>query len=277
MRNLRMMTLGILALVVVLMVPLAASASHAWGNYHWAREFDVALPLSLGDNVSGAWQSHLTQANDDWNAISTVLDNTIDSGRTSPRKCSPSDGLVEICNAKYGKNGWLGIAGIWASGDHITKGYVKLNDTYFDTASYDTADWRQLVMCQEIGHVFGLGHQDEEFANGNLNTCMDYTNSPASNTQPNAHDAEQLATIYNHTDGFNSYAAAPVPDDGGGGGGGGKGGGNGGGRGKPADVPGATVSDWGRAIGSDSAGRPNLFELNLGDGNRAITHVFWAD
>ncbi len=33
-------------------------------------------------------------------------------------------------------------------------------------------------MCQEIGHDFGLDHQDENFNNPNLGTCMDYTNDP---------------------------------------------------------------------------------------------------
>ena len=27
---------------------------------------------------------------------------------------------------------------------------------------------------QEIGHTFGLDHQDENFSNANLGSCMDY-------------------------------------------------------------------------------------------------------
>ena len=39
-------------------------------------------------------------------------------------------------------------------------------------------------MCQVGGHDFGLDHQDEDFINANLNTCMDYTNDPkATNTR----------------------------------------------------------------------------------------------
>lgn len=37
---------------------------------------------------------------------------------------------------------------------------------------------RCLVTCQEVGHTFGLDHRDENFDNGNLGTCMDYTNDP---------------------------------------------------------------------------------------------------
>ena len=64
-------------------------------------------------------------------------------------------------------------------------------------------------MCQEVGHTFGLDHQDENFNNTNLGTCMDYTNDPSglagtngtlSNEHPNQHDYDQLATIYTHLD-----------------------------------------------------------------------------
>ena len=199
----------------------------------------------------------------------TVLNNSVDPGRTSPRKCSPGDGLVEICNAKYGFNGWLGIAGIWVSDDHITKGYVKVNDSYFNLSTYDTPEWRQYVMCQEIGHVFGLGHQDEDFDNPNLDTCMDYTSSPESNQHPNQHDYDELAAIYDHLDSFDSWAPAPVDD--------GSGGGKGNGKGKKAEAPGMVISEWGKSISTDAKGRPDLFELDLGGGNKVFTHVFWAD
>jgi hypothetical protein len=106
-----------------------------------------------------------------------------------------------VCNAKYGNNGWLGIASIWISGSHITQGTVKMNDTYFNTATYNKPSWKQMVLCQEIGHTFGLDHQDENFNNQNLGTCMDYSNDPArddgqgNNLHPNAHDYNQLAHI----------------------------------------------------------------------------------
>ncbi|MDA0769643.1 MAG: hypothetical protein BZY79_01125 [SAR202 cluster bacterium Casp-Chloro-G4] len=254
-------------LVAMLTLPAVASADHAWGSYHWARTASP-LPLSLGDNVSGAWDVHLAAANSDWN-LSPVLDNTVDAGRTNPRKCSPGSGLVEICNAQYGFNGWLGIAGIWASGDHITKGYVKVNDSYFDTSTYNTPEWRQLVMCQEVGHVFGLGHQDENFNNLNLDTCMDYSSSPGSNQNPNQHDYDMLASMYAHLDAFDSYSAAPID--------GGSGEGNGNGRGKKGEAPGLVMSEWGKAISTDGKGRPDLFEVDLGNGNKVLTHVFWAN
>src|SRR5213593_2466381 len=60
----------------------------------------------------------------------------------------------------------------------------------------------QHVICQEIGHTFGLDHQDESGIS--LNTCMDYYhNTSASDTKsthPNKHDYDELATIYAHLD-----------------------------------------------------------------------------
>ena len=47
--------------------------------------------------------------------------------------------------------------------------------------------------------------------------------------------------------------------------------------GQPHPTQGAAATgDWGRAIGYDKSGRANQFELDLGGGNRRITHVFWV-
>ncbi len=151
---------------------------------------------------------------------------------------------------------------------------MKVNDSYFNAGTYNTPAWRHMVMCQEIGHVFGLGHQDEDFYNQNLGTCMDYTSNPAgppSNLEPDKHDYDQLVDIYHNGDSFNSWAPAPVDD----GSGGGKG--NGGGKGKNGEAPGLVISEWGKAISTDGKGRPDLFQLDLGNGNKVFTHVFWAD
>jgi len=69
-------------------------------------------------------------------------------------------------------------------------------------------------MCQEIGHVFGLGHTS---TNGSSQgTCMDYSQDPGS-ISPNQHDYDTLAAIYSHMDSYNSFdqGSEPPPDDGG--------------------------------------------------------------
>lgn len=247
----------------------ASMADHAWANYHWERSANP-FNIDLGDNVDSSWDGHLLMASGDW-TVSTVLDTTVIAGSTKPRQCRVKTGSVQVCNDTYGNNGWLGIASISISGDHITGGYVKVNDTYFNTAAYDTPAWRQLVMCQEVGHAFGLGHQDEAFTNANLDSCMDYTNDPESNQYPNAHDYEQLELIYAHLDSS---------------GGGGSDDGGGGCNPRSPKCNGASAADilsviemngpaqWGRLVSEH--GPQEVYELDLGGGRKVVTHVTWT-
>ena len=158
------------------------------------------------------------------------------------------------------------------SNGHITKGYTKLNDTYFSWDFYNNDNWKQSVTCQELGHDFGLGHQDENFNNGSLFSCMDYQDPPW--PVPNDHDFAQLESIYGHTDSYDSY----VTDSGGGDGGGG--GGNGcnapAGKGCNKSDVGNNNGDngWGMSLGRH--GQSETFIRIDRQGIRHITHVYWA-
>ncbi len=251
-----------LALVLVLSLTMTASANHSWGNYHWAQTANP-FTLALGDNVSGGWDSYLSTASADWSQ-STVLDTVIVAGGTRPRNCRPTSGRVEVCNERYGNTGWLGIAQIWASGDHITEAVVKLNDTYFNTPTYDSPAWRNLVMCQEIGHTLGLDHQDVDFNNEPLGTCMDYSSDPVPNQHPNQHDYDQLESIYAHLDSTTTVGSVSSGST------------VGTGRGK-ASVDFNTPAEWGKLVRTSPDGRVQVYERDLGNGNRMITHVFWAE
>jgi hypothetical protein len=263
------MALG--ALPILAGVPAPAEASHSWGSYHWARTTNP-FTLMVGDNVSSAWDGYLDQAISDWSAAAP-LNLTKVAGGTSVRTCKATAGRVEVCNSRYGNNGWLGIAQIWVSGNHITQGVAKMNDTYFNTASYNTPAWRRLVMCQEIAHDFGLGHQDEAFNNANLGSCMDYTNDPdggaggavnndPSNEHPNGHDDDQLVTIYTHLDSSTTVGQATISP---------------GRSGSAADEGPNNPADFGRPTGRrDGFGRDDLFVRDLPDGRRLFTHVFWV-
>jgi hypothetical protein len=272
---------GLLTAVLILLaftvVPVPSFASHSWEGYHWARTSNPFI-LQLGDNVSSTWDDYLATASGEWN-LSEVLETTIVAGRTRPRTCKPTSGRVEVCSATYGYNGWLGIAQIWVSGVHITQGAVKLNDTYFNK-EYNTPEWRNLVMCQEVAHTFGLDHQDETFGNPNLGTCMDYTNFPEGGVQgefdygppnqyPNGHDYEQLTTIYGHADDTTTVGQTVQNR-----------------RGRTPPALADTDSDepvqlgtaqWGKLIRSRNHGRTELYELNLGRGHKVLTHVIWAE
>ena len=250
------------ALVIALAAfPASVTANHSWGGYHWARTANP-FTLKVGDNVNSTWDPYLNGAISDWNQ-STVLDLTKVAGGTRPKNCRPTSGQIEACNARYGNNGWLGIAQIWITGgEHITQAITKVNDTYFDTPTYNTPAWRRLVMCQEIAHDFGLDHQDENFNNPNLGTCMDYTSDPdgpPSNEHPNSHDYQQLVTIYSHLDSFNSYDSTSTMPPGF----------------ANADVH--AVENWGEKIHESADGRSALYVRDFGNGFKIFTHVFWAE
>jgi len=242
--------------------PASSSATHLWANFHWARTSNP-FTLKLGDNVTSAWDSYLATASSDW-TVSSVLNTDVVTGGSNPRNCRATLGRVEVCNSKYGNNGWLGIASIWASGDHIVQGTVKVNDTYFSMAFYNTPAWRRLVMCQEVGHTFGLDHQDVNNTNGNLGSCMDYTSNPAgppNNEHPNQHDYDQLVSIYSHLDSSTTISAsslvAKMP---------------------PAmrDLEISGPGQWGKLIHSSHGGWKETYELDFGGGHKIITHVVWA-
>jgi hypothetical protein len=252
--------------MVVLVLALAAfpstsaSANHSWGGYHWARTSNP-FTIKLGDNVSGLWDNMLVTASSDWSK-STVLDTTIVAGGTTPKRCQPTSGRVEVCSADYGGQQWLGVAQIWLSGGHIVQGTVKNNDHYFGNSTYrynNTAEM-QHVICQEIGHTFGLDHQDESGIS--LNTCMDYYhNTSASDTKsthPNQHDYDELVTIYTHLDKTTTIGAAPsMPNE-------------------MATGDFTAPNSWGKLVSTEKDGGASTYVRDFGNGNMVVTFVIWA-
>jgi hypothetical protein len=240
-----------------------AGATHSWGGYHWARTSNPFL-LKVGDNLTEAWDPYLASSVFDW-SNSNVLDLAIvtggtnnSKGRLTPKNCISTPGQVEVCNFKYGSNGWLGIAGISVSGGHITQGYVKMNDSYFSTTKYNTPAWKNLVLCQEVGHIFGLDHQDEDFANTPLGTCMDYSSDPLPNQHPNQHDYDMLETIYAHMDTNTTLSSALVS-------------------GNLSGIDTNEPGEWGRSIRTSKDGKASLYVREFAGGHKLFTFVFWAE
>jgi len=253
------------ALIVLAAFSPPASANHSWGNYHWGRTTTNPFALDLGNNLNSTWKPFLDTASSqtsgaDW-SDSSVLDTKVVSSGKDPRKCSPTSGRVEVCNAKYGNNGWLGLAQIWTSGDLIVQGTAKMNDSYFSTAKYNKAEWKNLVMCQEVGHTFGLAHVNVTYDTPNEGTCMDYTNTPAgppSNQYPNQHDYDQLNTIYSKADGTNTVGSASAA----------------------SKMPSAanqgylnSRAEWGALKQRSPDGSVEVYERDFGGGNKLHTRV----
>jgi len=235
-------------------------ANHSWNNYHWARTSNP-FTLKLGDNLTSAdWKGHLAGTSKDWNSGNSPLTTALVAG-TARKRCSMVAGTTQVCNGSYGYNGWLGLASINISGSHITQGTAKLNDTYFNTATYNNPNERLHVMCQEVAHTFGLGHTSED--GSSQNTCMDYFSNTGANagstlsTKPNAHDFEQLSTIYAHLDTTTTLASSAST------------------AGSASDVS-DDPNSWGQLTSQSKNGRSSTYERFERDGTQTVTHVFWT-
>lgn len=271
----------VLVAVAFAAFPLIVLANHSWGGYHWARTSNP-LNLQVGNNMTTAdWSSHFTTAISDWNK-STVL-NLLTVAGTSNKHCGMVAGTVQVCNGNYGNNGWLGLATInLTGGTHITQGSAKMNDTYFNTSTYNNPNERQHVVCQEIGHTFGLDHQDTSGAD--LNTCMDYFSNTGAHatstdsTHPNAGDYDELLCIYDpadagktlsspphsctgtgHLDSTNTAAAKTASS-----------------AAQAAGVDGDDPDNWGQLVSQSANGRSSTYERNNADGSKTVTFVTWT-
>jgi hypothetical protein len=161
---------------------------HSWSNYHWP-DTDLTVQNKIKDS---AWQSHFDATLSAWDNLSTPL--SISEG-------SPGMIVTETRRSRQ----WLGLASIYVDGDgHITSGKVTMNPILLSDSRY-SPEAAQHVFCQELGHVLGLGHIEDD-------TCMDdcagaesteawldCLNDPLT-VDPNQHDEDQLNLIYGHTD-----------------------------------------------------------------------------
>ena len=255
---------GLSALAIFVSV---AFATNSWGGYHWARTTPT-FTLKLGDNLSTSWKTYLSSASSDWNSPTTFgaatspLLTSIVAG-TSNKRCSMVAGTTQVCNSTYGNNGWLGLASINITGGvHITQGSAKMNDTYFNSSTYNNINEKRHVMCQEIAHTFGLDHQSTD--GSSQNTCMDYFSNTGANatstlsTRPNKHDFDELVIIYTHLDSTTTVAQATAAAS-------------------KADID---VSDdpnsWGMMVSQSKNGRSSTYERYNQDGSKTVTHVYWA-
>ena len=172
-----------------------AYADHQWDNYHWEKKDTAILTLSVGDNHTGQWSSFLNYVGYSWNTFggSYLAINVVPEGT----------GDIESYNGNYGNTGWLGLASIWVSrgkNKHIVRGESKMNEYYITLDGYDGFNEEvefKHVLCQEIGHTFGLDHNREGATGGEPDdTCMNDETRPLGYPDPNSHDTVMLELMY---------------------------------------------------------------------------------
>jgi hypothetical protein len=278
-------------------------AHHRWEMYRWAiMKSPSTLPIANCLSTP-EWSNHFRKAAKDWNsprtfgAQSTPLLNRPMKCQMK-KQCIEAPGTTTVCNGEYGENGWLGLATIYIQGDYIVQGLAQMNDTYFKSGRYDTPNEKRHVMCQEVAHTFGLGHQSVD--GSSQNSCMDYFPNIDENadsklsTRPNLHDFEELNEIYADLENFTTLAVPARGKEG-----------TAGALARSGEEPagllgraparnrvgmsgvpallkaklGKTSKDpktWGKLKSQSNDGRGSVYEKLNTDGSTILTHVYWT-
>lgn len=144
---------------------LVDDGAHDWWRWHWDK-------TTLGVQIFGSHQSEARAARADWHNNTKL---------SLPLRSSHTD--ISVWGGNFGDTGWGGLASIedygwdwhcWAS-CQIKHGHARFNSYYGGSNSW----WARGVHCQEIGHLFGLGHNNRGGCMG-LGYYSNHTNRPSS-------------------------------------------------------------------------------------------------
>lgn len=170
-----------------------ATGLHSWSTYHWP----TPRAPAVFDKTKGTYWAVAAHVAD-WATLGTPMQPTMTTRR--------ADADVTVTDGRSTQ--WLGLAQISLDADgHITSGKVTLNTAILSTDPRFGPEASAHVLCQELGHIWGLNHNRSA-----LDTCMNDCATAATEaewlaclnhpdgTTPNAHDVEQLLIIYDHVD-----------------------------------------------------------------------------
>lgn len=167
---------GVLAVLLCFNLALVSGnvAAHNWWSWHWDKS-------TLGVYVYGPSTAESRQAIYDWHSMTDL---------SLPERTSHTD--VSVFAGNYGDTGWGGLASIesyswdwhcwwWCK---ITHAHARYN-SYYGGSSW----WIRGVQCQEVGHTFGLDHN-------NRGGCMGLGYYAGSSNRPSSHDVSDVNAKY---------------------------------------------------------------------------------
>jgi hypothetical protein len=189
-------------------VAFSQNALHAWSTYHWAS--DNLTPSVFDKTRSSELTGETALSVAHWASLATPIQPQMSSRRQAP-----------VTVVEGFSNDWLGLAQIWIEDGHIVKGKVSMNTTFLLGDPRFTFEATVHVLCQELGHIWGLGHNRDE-----LDTCMNDCLTATTEAEwlaclnhpdgvdTNAHDVEQLLLAYDGHDDGTTGGSDPGPGGG---------------------------------------------------------------
>lgn len=143
----------VLGLVVLALVALnlELANAHRWSKWHWNKH--TIKVYNFGSRTAEA-----KAAINDW-ASHTSL--------SLPLKNSHTD--ISVFGGNWGATGWWGLAQIKHHGwdwwcwwrCRVRHGHARYNSHYGGSTGTGSGSDVRGIFCQEIGHLFGLGHSND--------------------------------------------------------------------------------------------------------------------
>lgn len=152
---------------MLLLANLELAHAHRWWKWHWNK-------AGIGAWNTAVRHDEAQAALNDWGSHTEI---------NFSMKSSHTD--ISVFDGNYGATGWSGLATIkdsewdwwcwwWCGVDH---GHARVN-TYYAGNPSGFSNNIQGIFCQEIGHLFGLGHSDNGCMGkgyyNNLNTSVSH-------------------------------------------------------------------------------------------------------